>query len=651
MNRRRGIILMVAMFFVLVMGIIARAVVAVGPASLFMANQAYSDLNARRVAEAGLSYARARLREDANWRGNGTGPFIDTPNFSVVEERGNVFGLIRDLDGETGLFRLRFNYQDGPPPSASPSPTPPGDNMDDPGASHLVANPFVSINNLNGTFPWPMPQVNPSTYVASAPGAGAFQVPPGSALVWVEVFTGKNLRGLLKPDDPLPAGDLRRRNLKAVLSVSVITGVTNAALMAGGDFRARTTGGVSVSVAGTGSERPRLRSKKGISVMDSGGGGTATLNLTGEVGRDASSGLNANVVGAVTQVQETVGDSKDFLNLKWSQLVQADSSPTSTTAVQIPGGVYVFWADGSLHYYDQDLSDFKASLATNPNDPGVVLSPNLQEVRTPTNLANVPGGISVSGKNLSITKDVAVLPSATGHKAICITPREGHPLYAGDSTYNLTVDSNQEFSRHPSISVTGATVSCPDDATILCDLNADQATLIAGGSAVVSSTSVVFKHAQPSPGAPSPPPGASPPPIQPSPTQNQGLSLYVKKDLTLSSFQNANIDYQGPMSGITFAGFGDLSLEGLIYVWGNVRSYNADPAGGGATDGKLSIRGTLVAYGADPLTGLPGSEGQGQIDIFASLADLVFDAARLANTPLTTSNPTNLRPYFYDFEQ
>lgn len=623
------------------MGFVARAIVAVGPASLNMATQSYTDLASRRLAEAAVSYARARLRDNPDWKGNGPN-VLTQPDFTVVEDNGNVFGLVRDLDGETGLFRIRFNFQDGPPPAASPSPTPPGgDQLPDPGAGHELLTPYLSLNNLNGSQAVPAPQVD-GQFIGS-PGSGTVMLAPGSAQVWVEVYTGPNLRGLSAPDEALPPG-VRRRNLKVMLSTSVVTGVANAALMAGGDFQAMATQGVKVSASG--SEKPRLRSKKGVSVV--GATGAGTLTMTGEVGRDSSIGLNANTAGTITQVNETVGDNKDFYNLKWSQLEQADSSPSTTTAVQIPGGVYVFWQDGTLHYYDKSFSDFKADLASNPNDPGVVLSSDLKEVRTSTNLGNVPGGITAASRKLSVTKDLAVLPSAAGNRGLVITPREGSPLFPGDTTYDLAVDPDQAYSENPRLEITGATVSVSEDATLLCEVNGDQATLIAGGNAVLASTSVNFKQTQPSPNA-TPIPGASPT-FQPSPTQNQGISLYVKKDLTLSSFQRANIDYQGPLSGIPYSGFGSLNLEGLIYVWGNITGYTADPTGT-ADAAALTVTGSLVAYGADPLTGLPGSEGSGRISLYADAVDLKFDAANLASTPLTRGNATNLRPYFYDFDQ
>ena len=481
---------------------------------------------------------------------------------------------------------------------------------------------------------------------ANAPNT--FQVPVGSALVWVEVFTGPYLRSLTRPDQAFPAGELRARNLRAVLSTSVLTGVSNAAVMAGGTITMAANGGASVGA--TGSDRPRLRSKGGVRVVKQDGGGPEKLTMTGEVGRSRNLGLSATTVGSVTQINEEVGDNQDFLSLKWSQLTQADSSPGSTTAVQIPGGVYVFWEDGSLHYYDQTLSDYKATAATNPNDPGQVLSSDLKEVRSATNLANLPGGIDVSSRTLNINKDLAVVPSASGTSAICITPREGHPLYSGDPVYNLAAGQpNLAFSRHPTVALTSATLSCPSDTVILCDVTGNQGTIISGGSAVVAATSMIFDQAAPSPG---PPPPSPPPPIfEPSPTQNQGLSLYVKKDLTLSSFQPANVDYVGPIATSPFSAYGDLHMEGLVYVWGNFTGYTANPGGSSPNDGRLTVRGSLVAYGADPETGLPGSEGRGKVDLFSKAVDLVFDSALLATTPLTSSNPTNLRPYFYDFDQ
>ncbi|MEW6283151.1 MAG: hypothetical protein AB1758_31355, partial [Candidatus Eremiobacterota bacterium] len=75
---RHGMVLLTAILFLLVLGLLARAIVSVGPVRMRLAQQAYYDLSAGKAAEAGACYARARIRERADWRGDGNGLVVNT---------------------------------------------------------------------------------------------------------------------------------------------------------------------------------------------------------------------------------------------------------------------------------------------------------------------------------------------------------------------------------------------------------------------------------------------------------------------------------------------------------------------------------------------------------------------------------------------
>lgn len=674
MRRRRGIILIMALFIVLVMGMVGRAIVAGGPANLQMALQTARDLAARRACEAGVSYARLRLRENPDWKGDGNALVVDRPDLKVLEDNGNVFGLITDSEGQKSQFRLRFNYQDGADG---------GDGLDDPGPGHFVDNIYVSANNLSGPNDLALPRAqNASPFIAvplatASPGPGppppldpdaVLLLPKGSAAILVEGRTGRGTLDMSHPDDLPSGGQLTTRVVQVVLSEAVDLGVPDASVMAGGDFLAETTNGVTDSIVGLGT--PRLRSKGSVKVVNSEHTAPNRLQMNGELSFDRNQGLTAHLNGSVTQVQESVGDSKDFYRLKWSDVVQADASPTSTTAVQIPGGTYVFWEDHSLHYFDMSLADYKTYIAANPTATGQTLSSNLSEVRSSTNLSSVPGGINVDHRtgNLNVSKDLAVVSSVSGVDSICITPREGHPLTPTDTTYNLSSSPDEQYSQHPTITLANSTFSTQSDMVLLCDVAANNSTLTSAGSAVIASTSVVWNTSTPPPpsgggggggggghgghggfhGGPPPPP---PPSYLPQSTQNQGLSMYVKKNLTVSTWQPAPVDYVGTLGNVPFSAFGDLRLDGLVYCWGDFTGYAGVP---GTRDvdnayGDLSVQGALVAYGADPGTGQPGSAGNGKVTMYARGVDLKYDSARLAGTTLTSTAIKTLRRGSYDF--
>ncbi len=152
MRRGRGIALISSLFFVLIIAMIVRGILALNPANLRLADSAYDDLLARRAAEAGEAYARARLNEDTAWKAGGNAVIVNTPELQVIEDNGNVLGLIHDAKGVASAFRLRFNYQDGAGG---------GDGLPDPAPNHKVDNIYCSVNNLMGKSALTVPLADP----------------------------------------------------------------------------------------------------------------------------------------------------------------------------------------------------------------------------------------------------------------------------------------------------------------------------------------------------------------------------------------------------------------------------------------------------------------------------------------------------------
>ena len=87
-------------------------------------------------------------------------------------------------------------------------------------------------------------------------------------------------------------------------------------------------------------------------------------------------GFTADIRGPrPTMVRETVGDGRDFFNLRWDEVSKADAAPDTERAVHIPAGTYVHWEDGSVHYYDMGLKEYQEymEIPENQVDPGVAL--------------------------------------------------------------------------------------------------------------------------------------------------------------------------------------------------------------------------------------------------------------------------------------
>jgi len=141
---RRGFLLITTILITLVVVMVVGAAIRLAPTALVSASH-YSDTQQAMMAlDIGLEYVRNRLKEDMSWSGSpNSGPttVVQTPDDSlvVVEDHGNVVGLVRFDSGQYGQFRIRFNHQDGPDGA---------DGMDYPSADYELDLGVVSLNNL-----------------------------------------------------------------------------------------------------------------------------------------------------------------------------------------------------------------------------------------------------------------------------------------------------------------------------------------------------------------------------------------------------------------------------------------------------------------------------------------------------------------------
>jgi len=665
---RRGIALVTALAFVLVAAIIGRAIVALGPANLRMAEQGTLLRSARHVAECGITYLQVRMRENSGWKGDGNGLIVNQPRFQVVEDRGNVFGLVRGLDGEVSLFRARFNHQNGP---GGP------DGLDDPSSSHWINSPHISVNNLLSLSP------------IALPGSGLYTVYPQTAQVVVEGWAGHGLSDMIQPDQPLPTHGVTSSAVQVQLSIWFDVGVPDAPLMAGGGFKAYSSGGVEIAIAGN-KGQPRLRSKGGIASLSEDGASSNTLAMKrGELSFDKDSQpLKAKLTKKVRQVQENVGDGRDFFNMKWDEVPVA----TPDNSIQLQAGTYVTWEDGTLHYYDMNFPDYKAYVSDPEKwkDPGkVISSPTLSEVRTDslTGSGSKPektdekSGLLYADGQWTVSKDLVVVDSPNTSD-FTVMSREGRLLHSqkDDPTGQrfVTKEGVQASGYSSSGKFTiqdGAVVSTNADVNVLLNVQGRNATLTTTGNAVLASTSVAFTKEMSEEGES----------VASSDIGTQSLSLYVKKNLTLSTYQpvpptTKTVSYtykttkkkngkkktetHTSTSTLAVAGqnlFGDLSLEGLVYVWGDVTAYAGNPKNkAGAVDsyndnpGKISLSGALIAYGGNPENGQPGegtNGSKGRVEMYGKQVSLTYDSAKLVRSlspgGQLKPGPVNLKKQYY----
>ncbi|MCA9790428.1 MAG: hypothetical protein KC910_01480 [Candidatus Eremiobacteraeota bacterium] len=611
---RRGVLLVTVMFFILVVGMLARAILIVGPGMARIGGQAQDELLAQRAAEAGATYARTQLRGNVDWKGDLNATTVDLPDLKVVEDNGNVIGWVKNGAGQVAQFRIRFNYQDGP---SGP------DSLDDPAGTHEIDTIYVSMNNLRGG-DGTLPRADVGSWKVTDPTVGP-DLPAHTAVIEVEGLAGRALSQTTGPDSARGPGSLLRRVLKVVYHADVDIGIPEAVISAGNGIKIEMTKGAEVDKVGT--EALKLRSKKGVDVTKPDGSDNILTMADGEIYRNAADGVHAAVSGSVDEKDEDPDSA--FFELSWDEVPKASADPGE--AVQIQGGVYVVQPTGTYKYYDMSLSDYKAltpDAATGIRPGGVDLSDNWKEVRPSSNLGI--GGLNVDKSKymLELTKDVNVNTSPGGVDDIVITTIQGRRLHEEDTTgdFMFTAD-DATFFLPGTLHMSNSNLTSKGDVDVLINVNGENGSIVAEGNAVVAAPSVAIKKL-----------GAV--------LFEQRLSLYVQGDLTVSTFiSQPEINAWPYFVSPAYTGYGPLDLQGLIYTWGDTNilagtpGRAAGPGFGGYTPtnyGEISIQGALVSYGADlevDPTAKPGSGGNGAVNMYGEFASIKYDSSKLASDP------------------
>ena len=432
------------MFITVLIGMYVASTMILSRGQILTGKQSRESQLAESAARSGIEYALARLEENVEWRGNGNGVVVDSPGLTVVEDNGNVVGLVRGSDGSQAQFRIRFNFQDG---AAG------GDGLEDPGSAMAFDSPHISVNNLINMVEVPLPMGDGAGYSVAGNSSGV--VPPGAVALVCEgrVSPGLNNAG---PANPNPS-------LNRVTSTRVIEGfyrvkevfgdkIVEPAVSMAKNTSVKLYDGDASSPAmlvlgdATGEGQPRTRSREAFEVENEDGsdgsvdGSDATILV-----RDPSTDLRADLHPGVQGGMEDPNVA--FYELTWDQI--GDDSATSG---ELKAGVYVYWeADGRVHYYDMNYEDYMTHIKANPSDAGT-LDPSL-----PSGLEFVPAGsegpdsVTSEKHRFVVTGDLTVTPEGSAED-LTIIPRSGAKetldedsssgggSVGGSVTYNTNVD-------------------------------------------------------------------------------------------------------------------------------------------------------------------------------------------------------------------
>jgi hypothetical protein len=185
------------------------------------------------------------------------------------------------------------------------------------------------------------------------------------------------------------------------------------------------------------------------------------------------------------------------------------------------------------------------------------------------------------------------LPTSTDQEEITTVPSLARP-------------GNLEVKFEPGSGQDSATLTGPGNVTIGAKLSGEGASITAEGNLNLVGLGVSLSALS-------------------NPTQ--GVSLYSKKDVTISTFDKGASAYR------------DIALNGVVYAWGNFRATLGSSTVPESAWGKLKLTGAMIAYGKDP-SDLVGLVTNGNVKILAKEAKLKYDPSYMLD--LTNTLPPNI---------
>ena len=383
------------------------AALSLSPFSLARGEKDQDQREARAAVLSGVEYAMARLQANPSWRAQPAYSQTSDPDFLVQENQGNVVGLVRASSGRFAQFRFSFNWENGTP---NPDPDQMGNS-----SSPLNLGLF-SLNNVDqpADFTVPATANRPALVV---PAHSIYLAVQGRAGNACSVLSSTNLNPALSSN-----WGVSQITLRTVYRISNPGQIADPAVgMSGGDTLVQLAASTTeyLSLSGSMGQAPKWRSKSNLQV--NGGDSGANFRALSQGQYRLPTGTNAQATGTVNMVRgadESPTDS--FYNLSWSDVRKASGSNT------LAAGTYVWFDDGSLHYYDMSPSDYVPFIQSNPANIGVEVynqSEGTKALASGVNVTSTGSGASMKG-SLLVHKDTAVT-SATNTSELGVLPEKG----------------------------------------------------------------------------------------------------------------------------------------------------------------------------------------------------------------------------------
>lgn len=614
MKKPRGIVMMVSLFSLAAVTMLVGAATMLMPTELFASRHAGDTNQALFAASSGVDYAQARLQANTNWKGDAvTGLVVDRPDLQILEDTGNVIGVLVASDGSRSAFRMRFNFQNG---TATPD-----EGMTDPAPNHLVTMNHLSINNVE--------QVGEAlTYKSESAGNWAVAngaistavVPRGYAEVIVEGIGGAGMAGATVDNLNTVIANNReiyRQTIQCRIGLGPLTRIDSAAAAAGNLNVTVPTGmgGGSVNITSDSSAPPpKIRSLASINVTAD----TLVLDTGSKAIVDNGIGSISGVPGAYRADETIAQQSERFLRLGWDEIPKATVANT-----QVKAGTYLWQSNGTTNELIYFAENYNGSI---PAGPGV--------------LVDATNPLVVAGSSADVVLDPINLQTTINDK-VFVQPQGAVTDFAVIVDPALTTTTGKRANiimNSGDLGLADAVLTAPGN--IYVDGSTE------GYGAVTSEKNVTFQ-------------GASV--IEADP--EGAIALYAKGNVTINAIPQAVADnillengldpgmgmsmavpatdglFPGGlnpmgMSMSTSMGMAkdepppfelrstDTSFAGLIYTQNNFVV--------NTTDGNFFMRGILTAFGGDPANQQPGANpAAGLIKVNARNARIIYDPSYL----------------------
>jgi type II secretory pathway pseudopilin PulG len=649
-RKKRAIVLVTTLIFLVILLMIVSAALILSGATRNSSGSLQDNQAALMAAETGLDYARTRLQERPDWKGDGDGvvttqTVVRSADDSLIveEDNGSVIGYVTTESGIHSQFRIRFNFHDGDVGTPNDA-----DSLDDPGT--LLPGPYVSFNNLGNSASLPGKRAEDlgSGWEVAASSPTTFDIPAFTAYVIVEGYAGNGLRDQVQdpanPDPMVSGARISKRILDANLQRAFSSG-TDAVIYANENIQGTLGPGgeFSVQTADPGAP-PRLRSNESIQIASSGGSANYLTDSTGEVyvkGGSSPGDFTVNgSAGTPGAIQENT-DGSDFFGIEWDDVRKA-----TTSDPQIRAGTYIWRRDDGtgtpyMEYFPEEYNPANSypqgsgSIQIRSSNPGDLLLSGSIGTDANVNFATYKTEIM---SNIHVAPQGGVQGVAIVPESDVLTIDKSRPLVqftTGGSGDTPVLTSSGQVYVSGEIGGNGS-VTAEGDITFqgssALEVAPDQSV------AVYSRNDVILQAI-------------------PDPVVSSGGSVTAAVAAALSSGSSSTSSGPttgGPGSGTGAAvsgaasgggpppaGYQDQAFAGIIFAGGNFR---ADLRTGTAYPGNFYLRGLLSAYGGDPSTGNPGGDGDGFVDMTAENAYFTFDPAYIdslidmnAPTPLVRS--------------